>query len=248
MYTPDRLLMDRFFQVKVVAAVPEPQRAMYVALHQDYSEEFVLEAGFFPSERRCGEIVVQRLLSGDRGHYGPLEHVQIIFNCGYFPHGVVQQARTHRVGVSFDVQSMRWTGLRFLDVAKGKKDVEEVFYLRPIGFYSDRSGAHYHYSSEMRERDLEYCLCAARQYAADISAGMSEEHARGKLPFDYRQHFVASFNLRSLLHFLDLRMKKDAQLEIQELCNLMYPHVEAWVPEIAAWYRTYRWGKAKLSP
>jgi thymidylate synthase (FAD) len=100
----------------------------------------------------------------------------------------------------------------------------------------------------MRERDLEYCLCAAQQYARDVSLGMSEEHARGKLPFDYRQHFVVSFNLRSLLHFLDLRNKKDAQLEIQEMCALIYPHVESWVPEIARWYRDSRWGKARLSP
>jgi thymidylate synthase (FAD) len=77
---------------------------------------------------------------------------------------------------------------------------------------------------------------------------MSEEHARGKLPFDYRQHFVVSLNLRTLLHFLDLRFKKDAQLEIQKLCELMWPHVELWVPEVAAWYKTTRMGKARLSP
>jgi len=29
---------------------------------------------------------------------------------GLVPHSVMQQARTHRVGVSFDVQSMRYTG------------------------------------------------------------------------------------------------------------------------------------------
>ena len=44
-----------------------------------------------------------------------------------------------------------------------------------------------------------------------LDAGFAEEHARGILPFDYRQHFVVSFSLRAFLHFLDLRAKLDAQ-------------------------------------
>lgn len=136
------------------------------------------------------------------------EHPQIVFNCGYFPHSVMQQARTHRTGVSFDVQSYRYTGIQVIDVVDGKKDIEDVFYLRPVGNYSDRTGKKYFYSPEQREADLDWCLEAAKRYKADFEAGMSEEHARGKVPFDYRQHFVVSFNLRSLLHFLDLRYKK----------------------------------------
>jgi thymidylate synthase (FAD) len=68
------------------------------------------------------------------------------------------------------------------------------------------------------------------------------------LPFDYRQHWVMSFNLRSLMHLLDLRAKADAQLECQWLCELIWPHFEAWVPEIADWYRKNRWAKARLAP
>jgi thymidylate synthase ThyX len=78
--------------------------------------------------------------------------------------------------------------------------------------------------------------------------GCPEEQARGVLPFDYRQHFVVSFNLRSLLHFFDTRAKLDAQLEIRQLCELMWPHVKAWVPEIAAWYEAKRWGRGRLAP
>jgi len=77
---------------------------------------------------------------------------------------------------------------------------------------------------------------------------MSEEHARGMLPFDYRQHFVVTFNMRSLMHFLDLRAKKDAQLEIQQLCELMMPHFLEWSPAIARWYQFTRLGKGRLAP
>jgi thymidylate synthase (FAD) len=473
--------MDRF-RVEVISQTPEPQRVVYAAMHQDYSEGFVVdERSTWPEETRAGEVVVKRLLAGERGHYGPLEHPQLVLNVGFFPHSVLQQARTHRVGVSFDVQclagdtevtfvqasgsllqykiseladlwhngecavrerkiqgrngespgkyrrdckkrlrkmqlrvlneetkifeighinevfsqgtqpvyrltledgrtldctekhqlltesgwktmedalelrlnddrqvlnfnqncllmtngvvvgaglyrdkawlqekisagltsiamakeagcsveavnkwvhlerqlkahpmkvvqvkylgyqptydlavegpwhnfvgngvvvhnSMRYTGTRVAEVAQGLRDVEEIFYLRPIGNYSDRQGKKYEYTEAQRRSDLAWCLEAAKRYQADIEAGWSEEHARGKLPFDYRQHFVVSFNLRSLMHFLDLRYKLDAQLEIQMLCELIYPHFEAWVPEIAAWYGKTRKQKGRLAP
>jgi thymidylate synthase (FAD) len=57
-----------------------------------------------------------------------------------------------------------------------------------------------------------------------------------------------SFSLRAFLHFLDLRAKLDAQEEIRALCDLMWPHLEAWAPEIAAWYAKTRLHKARLAP
>ncbi|NER08086.1 MAG: FAD-dependent thymidylate synthase, partial [Okeania sp. SIO3C4] len=149
---------------------------------------------------------------------------------------------------SFDVQSYRYCSGKVIAVAEGKEDIETAFYLRPVGEYSDRQGKKYYYSAEQREQDLQWCLEAAKKYKLDLELGMSEEHARGKIPFDYRQHFVVSFNCRSLLHFLDLRFKKNAQLEIQKLCELMWPHVQDWVPNIAEWYEKNRLGKGKLSP
>jgi thymidylate synthase (FAD) len=62
------------------------------------------------------------------------------------------------------VQSFRYTGKRILDVVDGKRDVEEVFYLRPLGFYSDRQGKKYEYTAEQRQQDLDWCLEASRRY------------------------------------------------------------------------------------
>lgn len=239
---------DPLFRVAVLAATPDPQRTAYRAMRQCHSEAFVGDAGT-PDETRCGELLVRYLLGGGRGHYGCLEHPQVTFAIGHFPHGVMQQARTHRVGVSFDVQSYRWTSAHILDVADGKADVERVVYLRPAGEYRDRNGKRYHYSPQMREYDRSFAVEAARDYAHKIrEAGMSEEHARGLFPFDCRQHFVVSFNARSLMHFFDLRAKADAQLEICQLCDLMLPRAIAWAPGLFEWYRKERWGKARLAP
>ncbi|MEM9004947.1 MAG: FAD-dependent thymidylate synthase [Cyanobacteria bacterium P01_F01_bin.86] len=240
--------MDRF-TVEVISQTPNPQQTIYAGMHQDYAEGFVAhEREQWPDEAQCGELVVKNLLKGGRGHYGPLEHPQMVLNVGWFPHSTMQQIRTHRVGVSFDVQSFRYTGSRILDVIKGKREVEEVFYLRPVGLYSDRQGKKYEYTAAERQQDIAWCLEACRRYQTKIDAGFSEEHARGLIPFDVRQHWVMSANVRSLMHLLDLRWKADAQLEAQKMCEVIWPHFEAWVPAIAAWYKENRLKKARLAP
>lgn len=242
--------MDPRFRVEVINQTPNPQRTIWWAMHQDYSEKFAFDENP-PDETKAGEIAVRRLLAGERGHYGPLEHPQITFNVGWFPHSVMQQARTHRVGCSFDVQSLRYTGERICRAADigTAEALEEVFYLRPLGSYHDRQGKKYDYTELDRRADLDHCSAAAWRYRQLVQdKGYAEEHARGILLFDVRQHFVVSFSLRALLHFLDLRSKRDAQDEIRWLCDLMWPRLESWAPEIAAWYGSTRLHRAKLAP
>ena len=137
---------------------------------------------------------------------------------------------------------------RICKAANGELELEEVFYLRPEGSYSDRQGKKYAYTAEQRGIDLALCQQAAERYRDLLATGFAEEHARGILPFDYRQHFVVSFTLRAFLHFLDLRAKLDAQQEIRELCDLMWPHLQAWTPQFADWYEKSRLHKARLAP
>lgn len=243
------IIKDPHFQVETIKSTPNPQQVCWLAMHQDYAEDFVWEErDRAPEETKAGEKVIKNLLAGGKGHWGPLEHPQIILNVGYFPHSAMQQLRTHRVGVSFDVQSGRYTSQRVLDVLEEKRNVEEVFYLRPLGYYTNRKGKKYYYTEEERNADLEWCMMACERYTNKINEGFAEEHARGIIPFDIRQHFVLSCNARSLMHLLDLRWKKDAQPEIQQLSELMFDKFNEWMPQIAEWYQETRAKKAKLSP
>ena len=71
--------MDPRFQVDLIAATPNPQQCVYVGMHQDYSEGFVAaDREQWPDETKAGEICVKRLLAGERGHYGPMEHAQTV--------------------------------------------------------------------------------------------------------------------------------------------------------------------------
>jgi thymidylate synthase (FAD) len=160
----------------------------------------------------------------------------------------MQQARTHRIACSFDVQSGRYTGARFCKAATGEMDIESVFYLRPPGHYKDRQGHSYEYTELQRNRDKDRCLIAATLYKERIDEGWAEEHARGLIPFDFRQHFVVSFTARSLMHFLDLRHKGDAQPEIRHLAYSMVNEFSDWMPQVAQWYVERRLGRGRLAP
>jgi thymidylate synthase (FAD) len=156
---------------------------------------------------------------------------------------------------SFDVQSLRYTGDRIIKAINAVKNdemtkdeaVNKLCYVRKKGIYLSRTGK-YEYSLGYSAL-MDNVFLSLQTYAYLIQeCGLSAEHAREVLPFSIRQNFVVSFNLRSLLHFIDLRAKLDAQEEIGELCELFMPALEAWAPSVWAWYAKNRLGKAALSP
>ena len=244
----DLLRLDPLQRVEMIRNTPNPQQLVYMGGKNDYSE-LPIEDTEIPHEKESGQWVIEQLLANGRGHWGPLEHPAITFSCSGFVHNVIVQARTHRVGVSFDVQSQRYTCKRVLKVASGEMRPEEVFYVRPPGFYTNRKGKKYDWSQEAYETQLGLCKAASERFAHQFKVGgVSEEHARDYLPQNIRQNFVVTFSLRALLHFLDLRAKMDAQLEIQALCEAMIEPTKVWVPQIFEHYEEKRLHKARLAP
>lgn len=235
---------DFGFKLVTLNYMPEPEATAWYAMHQCYSELDV-EIDKLPVNH--GAALVKNLLDGDKGHFSPLEHNKIVFNAVGFPHSLMQQLTRHRVAVSFSVQSMRYSGNRICEVAKGNQDIESVLYIRPVGKYPSRSGM-FNYTQEMRDIDINAAFDNCQLYYEKIGLGMPYEQARGQLFFDFRQNFVVSFNARSLMHVLDLRSKKDAQLEIQILSNMLFEVFESWMPNVSKWYSEARKGKARLAP
>lgn len=242
-----KIIVDPYFECGVLEATANPQTLVYKALRQDYSEGNVL-GDFLKSEKQYGELAIDLLLKGGKGHFGPLEHPQITVNLVGFPHDVPMQLRTHRVGISFDIQSSRYSGQRFVDVAEGQLPVEAVFYARPVGQYADRNGKNQPYTAEMREEDLAFAVQSCQIYKRRFDAGIPPEAARQFVVQGFRQNFVMSVNARSLMHLLDLRSKADAQPECQAAVDLLFKEFQLWMPEIAGWYEKNRLKKARLAP
>ena len=213
-----------------------------------YKEEWIDYTG----EIHCATVSTGALIVRRNGKVAIcgncLEHPGITFSVAGFVHNVIVQARTHRIGTSWDVQSQRYTGKRVVKVAKGELDIEEVFYVRPEGFYTNRKGKKYEWTEENRQRKLGRILSECQEYADYYEQGMCEEHIRDYLPQAIRQNFVVSFNLRSVLHFMDLRSKLDAQIEIQALCDALIPELQKWTPNVWKYYEEKRLHRARLSP
>lgn len=220
------------------------EKLIYFAMHQCYSEDSVakeLREGKYDGvdSNKLAKAVVDNLLKGNRGHYGPLEEGhQFMFAAEGFPHSVITHLRTHRIGISFDVQSGRYTGQRFVDVANRKRSVEDVFYFRPVNQkYASRQGKKYKYSEAMLSYDKEYCLRSCSNYKLKVeSEGFSEEHARDMMPYNFVQDFVVSMNLRTALHLDAMRNKADVQLETRAFAQLLNEIMVEQCPHILEWW------------
>lgn len=239
--------MDRFkVAVDTEGTSKGIQTAIWRGQHQCVSETFA-HTTTPPSESRCGEIVVKHQLEGDRGHYSVLNMAFVKLNCTGFPHSVVAQITRHRDS-AFLVQSNRYTGDRFVQVAQGEREVEDVFYLRPVGIYRDRDGNKFEYSLDERAQDYQLIKLSCLNYASKIERGCPYEMARSLIPYDFRQDFTIAGTVESLWHWLDQRSKKDSQLEIQVLAQMALDAVDPLMPELTTWYRENRYGRARLAP
>ena len=262
----EKLIQDRYLNVTVLSKSELPQTLAYTSLHQCYAENPVhLELDKLKglSESVLGKRVVDKCLKF--GHFSVIEGPTISFLVSGFVHNVVGQITRHR-HLSFSVQSQRYTGDRILKVVEQlykldllteteetifslKKDlIESILYFRPIGNYLDREGNKYFYSEEIRNRHIIKAEKNLKEYYQDIKSGLAPEHSRDLLLQNIRQDFVVSMNARALMHFCDLRLPKDAQIEIRTLANIFLDEFKTWMPEVAEWYIKSRATKNKLAP
>lgn len=218
-------MVDPKFHVSVVSFTHFPQTLVKNAAKVCHSGQ-VCKLSWEPKsgdeEVSNGEWVVKHLLSGSRGHYGPLEHPQITFLVSGYPHSAIQQLTRHRIGATYDVQSFRHCNL------SGEAEIEDLIYIRPIG-------------QGMSESERQLAIESAKEtmvaYNKLISKGVSVETARSILPADYRQRFVATFNMRSLMHIISVREKGNAQLEIRDMVERFNSAFGFWAPQINNWFR-----------
>ena len=81
-----------------------------------------------------------------------------------------------------------------------------------------------------------------------LREGMPEEQARGQLHADYRQHCIMTLNARSIMALLDRRSKKDAQMEIQIMADMLFRLFKIYLPKVGLWYEKIRLNRAILAP
>lgn len=218
------------------ASSPNPQRAIWTKQHFCVSEDH--RKAKPPTEQRAGEIILEHELKGNRGHFSVLDFANVSFNCYGFPHSTMTQIRTHASsGLKVLSQSGRYTGKRFIQVATGERDIEDVLFFSPVGTYQDRKGNRYEYTEELRQNDINRANWACVVFKHKVENGAPYELAREGFPYEFRQDFGFAGTLRSVFHMLFYRSKKDAEEWCQVLAHLTMNELDSYCPELAGWFR-----------
>lgn len=144
-------------------------------------------------------------------HGTPFEHSLITFRVKA-PLAIVQQMLRHRVGVSPNMESHRYkepdykfyVPMKFREQAKSNRQASVV---------SERS---LESNETIRLLATEGMKDAIGRYRVLLELGVPREQARLVLPHGMYTNGYFTFNVRSLLHFVSLRDKPDAQWEIQQ--------------------------------
>jgi thymidylate synthase (FAD) len=136
----------------------------------------------------------------DKGHTSTLEHSLITYELSGISRALLQELSRHRIGVSPSVESTRFT---FKKVLQGD-DVEDL--LISSGD-EDIDNANIQHMKNIKEITLK--------------KGLPNDVCKYGLVESYKVNQIISFNLRSLMHFYDLRNSKRALKEIRTLANKM---------------------------
>jgi thymidylate synthase (FAD) len=239
------LIKDPYFRVEIDhnASSANAAAGIWYGQHVTVAEGFSLD-DLLPANP--ADAVIRHQLKVK--HWSVLEDGFVSIHFGGFCHSVVMQLVRHQDSKPL-VQSSRYTGKRFIDVAYGRLDIREAFYFRPYGKdYQDRSGNKYHYSEADFADDLDQCSKACQKYADRIESGWAEEHARDFLPQNIRQNFKMSGTIRAVMHWLDQRTLTDSQPEAKTLAYMALDKLKEWQPEFFEFYEKTRAGRNLLAP
>jgi thymidylate synthase (FAD) len=151
-------------------------------------------------------------------HDTPFEHNQLSFRIKA-PIFVVRQWMRHRMN-SYNEISYRYvkSALEFYTPQEWRFQ-DTVNKQASVGVFLD---------NDLKKTYLASLTVAAKTYEELLAGGVCREIARAVLPLCTYTEFIYTCNLRSLLHFLELRLHKGAQKEIQlfaqSLLYLAMPH------------------------
>lgn len=155
------------------------------------------------------------------GHLGVLEHIVFTFHISEISRNLTHQLVRHRMA-------------SYLQMSSRHVKPEKYGYITPDSVLENTKeispclGRGYNKNCADAYRDvMNYAL---HFYDILIDMGIPIEDARYLLPSGYFTHITMTMNMRSLRHFLKLRMAKDAQWEIRELANIIYNMINEIYP------------------
>jgi thymidylate synthase (FAD) len=168
-------------------------------------------------------------------HGTPFEHNFLKFEVKA-PIFVFREWHRHRVGWSYNEWSMRYL--------EGGKDIELETYLptklRRQAASNRQASGEFFTDDSLKTSMLAGYSSSISCYRRLIMGGVARELARAVLPVGMYSSMIASCNVRSLLHFLKLRLSNDAQWEIRQYAKAMLVLAEQHFPvSIGNWRKKH---------
>lgn len=167
------------------------------------------------------ERLLRYLLTHDHGT--PFEHNLITYRWTA-PLYVIQELLRHRIGFSFNQESAR-----YIEV-KNRAYVPKVFRTQATGNHQSSVECDTLNQGTVEKIYSESVDFAYQSYEALIANGVAREHARGVLPHCTYASLYVTCNVRSLMHFLELRLAEGAQWEIRQYAKAMLSLAEPLFP------------------
>lgn len=162
----------------------------------------------------------------EHGHMTPFEQTYLQFRVKA-PIFVVRQWMRHRIGVSYNEASGRYTefsGEYYMPKTWRVPDPQNRHAVTVDMVLPDAEDLQTTY-----KKTVDYCL---QTYKRLIDAGVVKELARGLLPLCMYTEFMFSCNMRSLLHFVALRDDIHAQWEIRQYARGMLDLAQQYFPVV----------------
>lgn len=171
------------------------------------------------------------------GHHVPLEHTLLTFRV-HAPIFVTRQILKHRAGVSISEESGRYRELEPVFYRPGKeRKLKQVGKTGDYNFVRDVD-----HDTMGAVSDAAFIFSASSAYdcyETMLEAGIAKEVARMVLPVNLYSTMFVSFNLRSALHFVNLRTQRTGshpQYEIEQVAEQIYDVLKERFPNVVeAW-------------
>lgn len=194
--------------VELLYHTPDPERAVATAARLCYAPVGAKELMETMSDEKVRSVLSTIMGSG---HYSTLEHASYTFAVEGVSRALTHQLVRHRIA-SYNQQSQRYVAF--------KNDVAVV---------KPHTVAENEEASAAFDKAIEN---AVESYQALLEMGIPAEDARYLLPNAAESKIVITMNIRTLLHFFELRCCNRAQWEIRELAHKMLELVYPTAPYI----------------
>jgi thymidylate synthase (FAD) len=158
-------------------------------------------------EKRIGKLLA---FLAENKHHTPFEksYLHFLITCETASH---IHFIKHRIGVSVNTESARY------------KELKEDKYYIPEDWPKDLQD---YLKDKIKDNFDDYHILVHALESRGYDRKRAKESARFILPYANQLTLDIGFNFRSFMHFLGLRYKDDAQLEIQQIAGQMLRFVQ----------------------